>query len=113
MYKVSQVELESEIHSKVEDILQRQIDWEAGFGLTQRRNGEVVEGDIRDTIDTGRTFESIEVDVSKNSISITFTEEEAEFIFGWRGKVDDIVMEETVDEFALDIVGFVIGKTFK
>ena len=109
-YQVSAGEIESLLYDVVRNVLSRRIDWEAGFGITLRRNGTVVIGDIRDTIDTEVTYGSIEVDVTGGNISIKFTNDVASYIFGRRNLIDELVIEDMLQQIGAEISLYIIGK---
>ena len=110
-YQVSAGEIESLLYDVVQNVLSRRIDWECGFGITLRRNGTVVIGDIRDTIDTGVTYGSIEVDVMGDKISIKFTNDVASYIFGHRNLIDELVIEDMLQQIGAEISLYIIGKS--
>jgi hypothetical protein len=113
MYQISEAELENAVHSSVERLLADKINWEHAFGVTERRNGEVVSGNPRDTIDTGKTIEGISVSVSSEQIVITFENDEAESIFHYRNEIDELVTNSVVAELAIDLTEFVLGKVLR
>jgi hypothetical protein len=110
MYQISESELESAVQSSVEKLLADKINWEHAFGTTERRNGEVVSGNPRNTIDTGKTIEGISVSVSSTQILITFENDEAESIFHYRNEIDELAANTVVTELSVDLVEFVLGK---
>jgi hypothetical protein len=110
MYQISESELENAVQSSVEKLLADKINWEHAFGTTERRNGEVVSGNPRDTIDTGKTIEGISVSVSSEQIVITFENDEAESIFHYRNEIDSLAANTVVTELSVDLVEFVLGK---
>lgn len=112
-YKISAPELETVVKESVEQILADQINWNYAFGRTIRSDGSVVTGNLRDTIDTTETIESIEVDVSPDLIRINFTNEDAQQIFTYRGEIDELAGNSVVEELSVDIVQFVLQSYFK
>lgn len=110
MYKVSAGEIESLMYQVVEDVLIDRQDWEAGFGLTIRKNGDIVRGDIRDTIDTADTLGSIEVDIQDNDINITFINGNASYIFGRRNLIDEIVIENMLEKMSAEVAIYMVQK---
>jgi hypothetical protein len=110
MYQISEAEIESAVQNSVQELLAAKINWNHAFGITERRNGEVVNGNPRDTIDTGETLEGISVSVSSDQIVVTFENDEAESIFHYREEIDDLVANTVVTELAIDLAEFVLGK---
>lgn len=113
MYQISESELEFAVQSSVEKLLADKINWENAFGVTNRRNGEVVSGNPRDTIDTGKTLKEISVSVNSEQIVITFENDEAESIFHYRNEIDSLVANSVVSELAIDLTEFVLNKVLK
>jgi hypothetical protein len=113
MYQISEAELENSVQNKVERLLADKINWQAAFGTTERRNGEIVSGNPRDTIDTGKTIEGISVSVNSEQIVITFENEEAESIFHYRNEIDELVVNSVVTELAIDLTEFVLNKVLR
>jgi hypothetical protein len=113
MYQISESELESAVQSSVEKLLADKINWEHAFGVTERRNGEAVSGNPRDTIDTGKTIEGISVSVSSEQIVITFENDEAESIFHYRNEIDELVVNSVVAELAVDLTEFVLSRVLR
>jgi hypothetical protein len=112
-YNISKAELESEVHQRVQDVLDEKINWNTAFGLTQRRNGEVVDGNPRDTIDTRNLYDNIEVEVDPNRIRINFNAEDAEWVFHWRDEMGEIMVDGVVDDFVVDIAQYVIQSVLR
>jgi hypothetical protein len=110
MYQISESKLENAVQDKVEKLLADKINWKHAFGTTERRNGEIVSGNPRDTIDTGKTIEGISVSVSSGQIVVTFENEEAESIFHYRNEIDELVANSVVTELAIDLTEFVLAK---
>jgi hypothetical protein len=112
-YNISKSEVETEVDELVKGILQDRINWNYAFGQTKRRNGQVIVGNPRDTVDTGETIENFDVDVEPDKIRITFSETDAEHIFRWREEMGDLVVDGVVEEFSGDLAAFVIKSYFK
>jgi hypothetical protein len=112
-YSISESEVEVEVDNLVKDILQDRVNWNYAFGETNRRNGHVVTGNPRDTIDTRETIENFNVDVEPDKIRVTFSEADAEYIFKWREEMGSLVVDELVEEFSGDLAAFVIESYFK
>lgn len=61
--------------------------WGHGFGVTHRRNGEVVVGRFRNIVDTGELRNSSEVrDRSQTSKQVAWTAEHAEEVYFGEGR---------------------------
>lgn len=112
-YKISAIELEIAVKDSVEKILADQINWNYAFGITIRSDGSVVTGNPRDTIDTAETIENIEVQVSPDNIRIDFTNDDSQYIFSYRGEIDELTGNSVVEELSVDIVQFVLQSYFK
>jgi hypothetical protein len=111
-YQISEAEVEVLVDGLVKDILQDRINWSYAFGETQRRNGDIVVGNPRDTIDTRETIENFDVEVDPEKIRVTFSEDDAEYIFKWRSEMGDLVVDGVVEEFAVDVASYVIQQFF-
>lgn len=112
-YNISSTELKLAVQESVEKILADQVNWRHAFGRTIRSDGSVVTGNPRDTIDTAETIESIEVQVSPDSIRIDFTNDDADHIFNYRGEIDELVGNSVVEELAVDVAQYVLQSYFK
>jgi hypothetical protein len=110
-YRISQAEVESEVYQRVQDVLDEKINWNTAFGLTQRRNGENINKNPRNTIDTRELYDNIEVEVDLNRIRISFNADDADWVFRWRDEMDGIMVDGVVDDFIVDIAQYVIQST--
>jgi hypothetical protein len=50
--------IEAQVKNRIENIIQPRV-WQAGFGKTLRRNGDIVIGDFRDIVDTSLLLSSV------------------------------------------------------
>lgn len=93
-----------------EEILLKQIEWNHAFGTTKRKYGEIVVGNPRDTVDSGMTITSLEVNETEKGVTITFPGDSASFIFDARKEVGDYIVEELLDKYALRILDYLFKK---
>ncbi len=56
-------------------------DWGSGFGVTHRKNGEVVVGGNRNIVDTGELRGSLEVNVNGTEATISWEADHAAKVF--------------------------------
>lgn len=57
--------------ANIKDNFNRVQDWDNNFGTTKRRNGEVVIGNVRNTVDTGELRDSLSLYWDGNSLHAT------------------------------------------
>lgn len=94
----------------IRQILQRQIRYNYGFGVTKRYNGDIVEGDYRDVVDTGEFMRGMVVEVDQDiSLNVYFTADRSEEILDQHPELTGIIMEEILDELA-DALAYVAVK---
>ena len=104
-------DLKTFIEREIVSILEESINWKYAFGETVRRNGDVVSGNPRDTIDTGETIDDFEVDIEGNRITITFPNDDSSYIFKWREEMGDMGSSSIVEELG-GLIGVYIVKDF-
>lgn len=51
--------IEAQVKNRVFENIIQPRDWQAGFGVTLRRNGDIVIGDFRDIVDTSLLLSSV------------------------------------------------------
>lgn len=95
--------LEDKVIQCAQNILLEQINWSYPFGTT-KRNTRVVEKNPRDTVDTWETYASVKAQVTSDTITVVFPEDSAEYIFGARKEIEDLVGNEVANRLAVDIV---------
>lgn len=57
--------------AQIKDNFNRVQDWDNNFGTTKRRNGEVVRGNVRNTVDTGALRDSLRLYWDGDSLQAT------------------------------------------
>jgi hypothetical protein len=77
--------LTKRLQQHFEDMLRAEIRWMHGFGKTYRKNGSIIDGNPRNTIDLRNTINKLRVDITGTvnlKIIIRFLGDNAQFIFG-------------------------------
>jgi hypothetical protein len=85
-------QIESRLQKHFEWMLRQEIRWNYAFGLTHRYNGELIDENPRNTIDTKNSLKKLRVDISGTvnfKISIKFLDDNAKYIFGEDGHRSD------------------------
>jgi hypothetical protein len=114
--KISNQRLKIEVENYIRNLLEMEIEWNTAFGKTYRKNGDVVEGSLRDTVDMGDNgglMSTIYVKIRDKGITIGFSDEAAAYIFDeQRGRPEfwDYVMERLPKELGLIVAQYAIFK---
>jgi hypothetical protein len=98
------------VNAAVEASLEKLVDWDAGFGTTVRSSGQVVVGDVRNTIDTGRTLESVITTVTDDKVVINFPDDSASSIFNRRDQIAEVIIEELLGNAAAAVVEHLLNN---
>lgn len=111
--RISNQRLKIEIEKYTQYLLEMEIEWNAAFGKTYRKNGDVVEGSLRDTIDEGGLRDSIYVKIRDKGVTIGFSDEAAKYIFDeikGRPEFWDYVLDKLPKDLAIIIAEYAIYK---
>ena len=75
-----------EWRDNAKDVIQEIRSWEGGnFGTTRRKNGQIVQGQPRDIVDTGKLLNSVTVSTVDNTARLKFSSHGKYVIFGANG----------------------------
>jgi hypothetical protein len=112
--KITQKKLAEEVEKYIRNLLEMEIEWNTAFGTTYRKNGDVVIGSLRDTIDTGKLYDSVRVTVRRDrGLTIRFNDVSAKYIFdGVRGRPEfwDYALQKLPQDLALLVAEYSIYK---
>ena len=114
--KITNKKLKEEIEKYILDLLAMEIEWKNGFGKTYRKNGDLVEGSVRDILDEGLDgglASTLYVKIREKGITIGFGDAAADHIFDEkRGRPEfwDYVLERMPKDLALIVAQYAIYK---
>lgn len=110
---IAEIKLKRKVEEYIQDLLAMEIEWQTAFGTTYRKNGDVVTGSLRDTLDEEGLKDSLYVIIRRGGISIGFSDKAAKYIFDEeRGRPEfwDYVLTRMPGDLAVLVAKYEIYK---